>query len=192
METNNEVMKSEDSLKIITDMIHKTRLNIKQSIFHLLFWGWLILVCSLSDFILSNFTGFAHPYLSWLLTIPGAFVSMIYGYRNGKKQSIHTYADKINMWTWIAFLVTIIILFVFMWDNLGKVGPFILLLAGYPTFLSGIIIRFKPLLFGGISFWILAIIGYFTEPMISQAVVPLAVIAGYLIPGYLLRKVKTQ
>ena len=37
------MMTGEESLRIITEMINKTKVNIRQGSFHLLFWGWLIL-----------------------------------------------------------------------------------------------------------------------------------------------------
>ena len=55
METSENVMTGEESLKIISEMINKTKVNIRQGIFHLLFWGWLIFLCSLSVYILFRY-----------------------------------------------------------------------------------------------------------------------------------------
>jgi hypothetical protein len=69
-----------------------------------------------------------------------------------------------------------------------SVGPYILMLAAIPTFISGFIIKFNPLKFGGISFWVFALIAYFAGPSISPLAVPAAMLTGYLIPGYILKK----
>lgn len=188
MENKEKELSGEESLKIITDMISKTKLNIQQSSFHLLFWGWLTLFCSLSDYLLDILTDYERPYLIWLLSIPGVFVSMIYGFRQGKRQTVSTYADKINMWTWMAFMISAVILFILLSRQMENIAPFILLLAGYATFMSGIIIKFKPLILGGVSFWIFALLAYFTSPTVAPLAVPFAVLTGYLIPGYLIRK----
>ena len=100
------MMTGEESLRIITEMINKTKVNIRQGSFHLLFWGWLLTFCSLSDWLLAKFTGYEHPYYVWFLVIPGAFVSMIYGFVNGRKEKVHTYANMLYMWTWIGFLIS--------------------------------------------------------------------------------------
>lgn len=181
-------MTGEESLKVITGMINRTKLNISQGRFHLLFWGWLILFCSLSEYLLYAFTGFAHPYYVWFFTIPGVFVSMIYGFNKGRKQKVYTYADRLYMWVWIAFMVTATILFIFLAKNMANVAPYILLLAGYPTFISGIIIKFKPLIIGGLAFWALSLVAHFAGPSISPLAVPAGIIAGYLVPGYMLEK----
>lgn len=185
MEKN--VLTNEESLRIITSMINQAKVNVRNSSFHLLFWGWLIFICSLSDYILYQFFDYTNSYYVWLFVVPGIFVSMIYGFRNGRKSRISTYADSLYMWLWIAFMITAIILFVLMMDRPQAFGPFMLLLAGFPTFMSGIILKFKPLVVGGLIFWLLSLISNFLSPEITPLAMPLAVITGYLIPGYLLK-----
>src|SRR5665647_2769078 len=92
MENEEKLMTGEESLKVITSMINKTRVNVTQSSFHLLFWGWLIFACSLSEFLLYKFTSFTNSWYVWFFVIPGVFVSMIYGFTKGRKASLHTYA----------------------------------------------------------------------------------------------------
>lgn len=187
MENDEKLMTGEESLRIITDMINKTKVNIRQGIFHLLFWGWLIMICSLSEYILYRFTDFASPWYVWLLVIPGVFVSMVYGYVNGRKAKLHTYADMIYLWTWMGFLFSAIVLFIIVSKDMRSVPPLILILAAIPTFISGFIIKFRPLIAGGITFWILALVAYFGGPEIGPLAVPVAMLTGYLIPGYLLK-----
>jgi hypothetical protein len=187
MENDEKMMTGEESLKIITDMINKTKVSIRQGSFHLLFWGWLLIVCSLTAWLLTKYSSYAHPYYVWFLVIPGAFVSMIYGFVNGRKAKVHTYANRLYMWTWIGFLITASVLFVVQAGNMQNVTPYILLLAGFPTFLSGFIIRFKPLVFGGICFWVIALLVHFAGPQIAPLGTPVAMLIGYLIPGYMLK-----
>jgi len=187
MENDEKMMTGEESLKIITEMINRTKVNILQGSFHLLFWGWLITVCSLSEWLITNLTHYAHPYYVWILVIPGAFVSMIYGAVTGRKAKVHTYADMLYMWTWIGFLFAAIVLFIVQSDSMENVTPYILLLAGFPTFLSGFIVKFKPLIAGGICFWVIAILVHFAGPSLALLGTPVAMLTGYLIPGYMLR-----
>jgi hypothetical protein len=188
MENEEKVMTGEESLKIISEMINKTKVNIRQGSFHLLFWGWLIFFCSLAEYILFNFTDISNPWYVWFLTIPGAFVSLIYGFVNGRKERVHTYADMLYMWTWMGFLASAIILFILMSKKMEGLAPFILLLAGFPTFLSGFIVKFKPLIIGGITFWVFSLAAHFAGPNASMLVTSVAMLTGYLIPGYLLKR----
>jgi hypothetical protein len=187
MENSEKMMTGEESLRIITDMINKTKVSIRQGSFHLLFWGWLLIICSLSAWLLEKYAGYAHPYYVWFLAIPGAFVSMIYGFMNGRKEQVHTYANMLYMWTWIGFLIAATVLFIVQSKSMETVTPYILLLAGFPTFLSGFIIKFKPLILGGICFWIVALVVHFAGPELEPLGTPVAMLIGYLIPGYMLK-----
>lgn len=188
MENEEKFMTGEESLRIISAMINKTKVNIRQGSFYLLFWGWLVFVCSLTVYILYNFFHMSNPWVIWYLMIPGVFVSMIYGFVNGRKERVHTYAGRLYMWTWLGFIASATVLFIVLSKNMNIVTPFILLLAGYPTFISGFIIKFKPLIIGGIAFWIFALIANFGGLTVSMLATPAAVLTGYLIPGYMLKR----
>jgi hypothetical protein len=187
MENEEKLMTGEESLRIISEMINKTKVNIRQSSFHLLFWGWLIFACSLSEFLLWKLSDFVHPWYVWFFVIPGVFVSFIFGFTTGRKTKVHTYADRLYMWTWFGFMLAAVTLFIVQSSQMQFVGPYILILAGFPTFVSGFIIKFKPLIAGGICFWIVAVVVKFAGPEIAPLGMPVAVMLGYLIPGYILR-----
>ncbi len=188
MENDEKLMTGEESLKIITEMINKTKMNVKQGSFQLLFWGWLILFCSLSEFLLINLTDYPTPWYIWWLVVPGILVSIIYGMVKGKKEHVHTYAERIYMWTWLAFMVVAILMFVFIRPHYELFPVLILMLAGFPTFISGIILRFRPLMLGGISFWIFSVITFLVGQSVVPLIVSIAMFTGYLIPGYMLKR----
>lgn len=188
MENEEKLMTGEESLKIITEMINKTKMNIRQSSFHLLLWGWLIFFCSLTEYLLFKFSDFASPWYVWLLVIPGVFVSMIYGFVKGRKESVWTYATIIYVWTWIGFMFSAIVLSVIMWGKMETIAPLFLTLAAIPLFISGFIIKFRPLIIGAVTFWIFALVAHFGGHEVAPLAVPAAMLTGYLIPGYLLKR----
>ena len=63
-----------------------------------------------------------------------------------------------------------------------------------PVFLTGVIVRFKPLIIGGIACWILCIISTFIKNYDYQfLLIPVAMLVAWIIPGYELRsKYKQQ
>jgi hypothetical protein len=186
MENKEKMMTGEESLKIITDMINKTKINIRQGSFHLLFWGWLIFGCALGEYLLRKFTDLPSYYI-WLLVIPGVFVSLGYGFATGRKATMRTYTSRVYIWIWIGFLFSTTILFIVHSKNMDTIAPYILLLAGFATFVSGFLIRFRALTIGGVCFWIMALVIYFAGPAFSSLGTAIAILPGYLIPGYLLR-----
>ena len=187
MENGEKLMSGEESLKIITEMINKTQMNIRQGIFHLLFWGWLIFACSLSEYLLLKFTHYASPWYVWFFTIPGVAVSMAYGFIKGRKVRIQTYADKLYMWTWFSFLFAALVLFVIQMGKMESITQYILIIAAIPTFISGFIIKFRPLILGGASFWLFALAAHFGGQEFAGLVMPIAMFSGYIVPGYLLK-----
>jgi len=187
MENEEKVMTGEESLKIITDMINRTKINIGQGSFHLIFWGWLVLFCSLAQILISKFTSYHAPWNVWILTIPGVFVSLIYGFTHGRKEEFHTYSERVFMMTWIGFVIVTFMLALFLHKNGELMAQFILLAAGFPTFVSGFILKFRPLVWGGIAFWVLSLAAYLAGPETGQFAVPLGMLLGYLVPGYMLR-----
>jgi hypothetical protein len=62
-----------------------------------------------------------------------------------------------------------------------------LLLTALPTFVTGIIVRFKPLIFGGIIFWVLGVINFLLPFEYQNPVSVVAFVLGYLVPGYMLK-----
>jgi hypothetical protein len=188
MENEEKLMTGEESLKIITDMINRTKTNICQGSFYLLFWGWLVFFCSLSEFLISRLTDYQNPWIVWYLTIPGLLVSLIYGFVKGRKARVSTYTASIYMWTWMGFLFSFIILFAVVYRSMDLFSPIILLLVALPTFISGIILKFKPLIIGAATFWLLALVSRYGGHTLAPLAVPVAMLTGYLIPGYLLKR----
>jgi hypothetical protein len=188
MENEEKLLTGEESLKIITEMINKTKTSISQSIFHLLFWGWLIFFCSLSEFILWKFTSFASPWYVWFFVIPGTLVSFIYGFTRGKKETAWTYATMLYVWNWIGFFFAAVVLFIIHAKNMESFSPYILTIAGMPVLMSGWILKFRPLIIGAFTFWIFALFAHYGGPFISALATPAAMITGYLVPGYLLKR----
>jgi hypothetical protein len=183
-----KLMSGEESLKIITEMINRTKINIRQGSFHLLFWGWLIFSCSLSEYFLWKFTDLLSPWYVWFFVIPGVFVSIIYGYLKGRQEKVITYATTIYVWTWIAFLIASVILTIILWKTMWSFAPLILTMAAIPLFISGFIIKFKPLIAGAVTFWLFALVAHFGTPDITALAVPAGMLTGYLIPGYMLKR----
>ena len=187
METKEKELKPEESLQIIEKMIQRTKGNIHASSFYFLLWGWVILIGSAGHLILERLTDFTKPYLIWLIIIPAIIANIAYGMFHGRKNRFSTHLDFVNFMIWMAFLISYFITLIFMKEINYKVYPIISLLAGNATFLTGIVIKFKPLIFGGIIFWIAVICQFLMPQNYVEFVSPIAIILGYLIPGYMLK-----
>lgn len=187
---NKSNLTNEDSLRIITEMIATAQNNVKDNSFYFLFWGWLVVIASSTEFILYNFSDFDYPFMVWLLAIPGWIITMIYGYKQSEKTKVRTYSDSLVMWTWLAFLFSIlIVIFGGSYFNFN-ITALILIFSGFATFVTGLIIRYKPVIIGGSSLWVFAPIALYLGQDYAPLVMAIAIIVGYLIPGYMIKKSK--
>ncbi len=131
-----------------------------------------------------------------ILMFGGGIVSGIAGYRIGKKAKAKTMFDTTMAYLWSGFVITIfIILFVAASGNISWQVSNVLIIAlyGLGTFVSGGLLKFRPLIIGGILSWAIAIATLFTPEIYSLLMVALSIIVAYLVPGYMLKsKEKSQ
>ena len=158
----------------------------KVVVFYFLLWGWVAILGNIGHFYLMEYTDYSYPFAIWLISIPAWIISFIYGYHQSKKAKVKAYSDELIKWVWISFSFCLVII-VFS----GRFGPtipiLVLLLAGMATFITGFIIKFKPLIYGGASFWAFAVMASVVTPSYSLLLSAIAVLVGYLIPGYKLK-----
>jgi len=144
---------------------------------------------------------FQYPqhYIVWLATIPVFIYQAFYIRKKHKQQTVVTYTDSIIGFVWITFSIVIVLIGFLIGQLTGgdyyiHIIPLLLAVYGMPVFLTGVIVRFKPLIFGGIACWVLCIISTFIKIYDYQFLcIPLAMLLAWIIPGYMLRaKYKSQ
>ncbi len=179
------------SLQIIKEAIENAKMNIKDNGFFYLLWGWLVLIASLLQFGLMQFTTIPYFWVGWpVLMIGGGIVSGIYGYRLGKKSIVMTHVDLAMIYLWYGFAIAITIFIVAALFNLMSftlLNPVIIVLYGLGTFVSGGILKFKPLIIGGLIASGIAVVAFFIQSEMQLLLMAAAIIIAYLIPGYMLK-----
>lgn len=185
---SNTEFSHEDSLKTIESMIHLAKGKVNNNSFYFILWGWVIFTGSLLTFILLKIN-YPNPNMAWSVVIIGVVGSMFKGIKQGKTSNISSHLDKIYNGIWLVFGLNYI--FIFLWailtENFALINPFVTLIAGTCTILSGFTIRFKPLIIGGLLLWLAGAIGFFIGEyqLLATAI---GILLGYLIPGYLLKR----
>jgi len=188
-----ENITGQQSLELIQSMINRARNQFSENGHLYLVWGWVVLICSVGQFILLHFFAYPNHYLVWMLTWLVVVYQFVYLIKNRKKEKVKTYTGDIVSYVWIVFVILMFMTgFLMARSPLGHtrelVNPLILSLYGMPTFLSGKILRFQPLILGGIFCWILSIVSTFIPYDFQLLFFGIAVIIAWIIPGYLLRK----
>jgi hypothetical protein len=193
METKNEPLSPQDSLALIESMIRQAKGKVSNNSFYFLLWGWVIAICNFGMYFILKYTAYGNYAPSvWLLTIPAWVITMIYGARQGRNREVTSHLDRVNMWLWIAMAITITPAWALGHKLNWMVNAIILMPVGAATFVSGVIIRFLPLRLGGIVFWMAGVLCYFLDKDDQYIAGGIAVILGYLVPGYLLRSQREE
>ena len=177
------------SLELIAGMINKAKNNFSESGMLYLVWGFAILFCSLSQFVLGSIMGYKHVYYIWFLTWPVYFYQAIFLYKKKRKATVKTYTDEIIGYVWICFIICFaIMMFILIYSRkVELIYSTVLVMYGIPTFLSGAILKVKSLVSGGIFCWALACISLFVPYNYHLLLISAAVVVAWIVPGYFLR-----
>jgi hypothetical protein len=197
MEKNN--LTPEDSFNIINKAIANFKMNYKESAKTFLLWGWMLSLASFSHFIIIKILMSKEAYKlmglfslgNWAVFIFSGFIIQIFMLRNiNKNKRVYSYLDNFYSKLW---QVTAAGFFVAIFLSIKleiAPPPIMLLIAGIATTTSGLLIKFKPVIIGGISFFIFSIATTFVSNENILLINGVAIICGYLIPGYFLKFAK--
>jgi len=179
----------QESLLLIQSMIDKTKSNIGKNRFYFLLWGWYTFLAIIIQFILKVVFGYERHYLVWLGVIPTLIVTIIHTVKQNKHKAVRTYIGESMASLWTGVGISFFVLSVIISGT--KEGwlfsyPFFILLYGLGTFISGRILKFNPLIIGGIINWILACIAVYLHYDYQMLLAATAILTSYIIPGHLL------
>lgn len=190
MNPTDKNLSAQESLETISEMIRQAKGTILRNSFYFLLWGWVVALANLGVFALLQ-AGYPRPYLVWLITIPAALISIYYGYQSERTRGHTLILGQIILWIWVSFSITLLCLIFFGAEINYQLNPLILLISAMPTLVSGVAMRFRPLVLGGILFWIAGIICFLVPMEYQNLISAAAVVTGYLIPGHQLKSRQT-
>lgn len=185
----NENFSPEQSLQLIRTMLEKTRQDISDDSIYYLVWGWLTFFACTGQFILKHVYDYPKHYLVWWVILLGVAFSIYHGMREDGKRRVTTYVGDSIKYLWIgmgiAYFVLSMILTKIGWET--TIFPFFIMLYGLGTFVSGSIIKFRPLVLGGLIASGLAIGAAYADYDYQMLFGSAAILVSYIIPAYLLR-----
>ena len=189
----------EESFSIIDKAIANFKMNYKETSKSFLLWGWLLTFASFSNFIILNILNSKEAYElmglyslgNWGVFILIGFIGMIFMERKiNKVKKVYSHLDGYSKSLWTVTAASFFIA-TFLCFQLGIDPPSIMLLiAGIATTTSGLLIKFRPMVIGGMAFFVFSIATTLVANEYITLMVGGAIICGYLIPGYLLKSAK--
>lgn len=188
MHMDNEMTPAQ-SLKLIEEMISQAKRSFHRQSYYFMLWGVLLIAAMLFNYVMvlrgSTIGGYAWS----VMGIVGGVLSFMHGAREGRAKPVTTAMDRVIMWLWMAFVATLLItMFASAGSDQAMPIASIIVLTGLPTFVTGQLMRFRPLILGGILFWGLGAVAYFVPMSVTVWLFIAAIFFGYLVPGYLLKR----
>ncbi|MDZ7777775.1 MAG: hypothetical protein U5L09_20250 [Bacteroidales bacterium] len=177
-----------ESFEVINEVISGAKARMSENGFVYLFWGWLISLCALGQFVLLQ-TGYADiNYYPYFITIPGAIYTAIHEARKHRSERSPNYTSNIMSAIWITAGANMLIVgFLFSPVLQSSPVPHILIILALATVASGAALKFQPLIWGGIVCNLAGIAAIFIGYAYHPLFVILGIVAADLIPGYILR-----
>ncbi|HVX48541.1 MAG TPA: hypothetical protein VHB48_00235 [Chitinophagaceae bacterium] len=178
----------EESLAIITRMINKAKCEYEETGVSALLWGSVITICSLVSFTGRQLDIDSLDYI-WFLPIGAVAAQVIIAVRESRRKKYRSYDDATMGGIWISFGISMF-LFSFYASkfNIPHANVLFLIVYGIPTFATGISRNFKPMIWGGIACWLLAVAAMYTKPPYTLLYTAVAAQLAWFIPGLILRK----
>ena len=186
MSTDN--FSAEESLRLIQNMIDKTRVRFSDKSHYFLLWGWGTFLALLGQFVLKSVLEISYHYQVWWITIVCLAITIFWLRQDNQKERTKTYMSESMNYVWtglgITFFVLTLIFFKLGWQNCY---PFFITLYGVGTYVSGRILKFPPFVWGGAASWILAATSVWFNMDAQILFAASAILISYIIPGHLLR-----
>lgn len=182
-----------DNLNVIKSMIEKTRTDAEESGSIFILWGWLVIAATILTYFFVYKEWFDRIGYIWFILMSLGVIGMIYIVKKRtKKEKVKSYSSVALANLWISCGVSFLII-----SFLGiplKVVPLeslniiMAVIAGIGLFTTGGILEWNMLRIGGLIWWVAAIIMMFTHWYFHTLIFAIAIIPGYLVPGYALNR----
>ncbi|HEV3325186.1 MAG TPA: hypothetical protein VG052_06255, partial [Puia sp.] len=139
----------QESLALIAEAILKTKENFRENSRFFLLWGWLIAAASLGFFALRQYTGTKLFFLPFPVLALAGIVTTLIWYRQVKSEApTETYLGFFFNRLWLVLGISFILV---VYISVSRGWPpflYTLIVAGIGTAVSGLAMKFRPLVWG--------------------------------------------
>ncbi|MBP9099207.1 MAG: hypothetical protein KBF74_10360 [Ferruginibacter sp.] len=210
-------LNEQESLSLISEMIQKAKSSFHESGTSAILWGSVVAFCGLVSFMQAQFSfniGFNVWLLIFVAVIPQVYITI--REKKKKFVKSHQAAATDNVWLVYAISLVAVLLYqnivpsvsnkLVLNDGIqllqknietGEMKNFYFFIPGmasiyliiyaFPTIATGLINKFKPMIWGAVVCYALFVISLYTSFKYDMLMLGLAGIANWLIPGLILR-----
>jgi Flp pilus assembly protein TadB len=179
-----------ESLHLIQQMIQVAKADHRENGEGWLIWGWLLFIASIASAVLVyvNFP----QYISWVwsgILIVGGVIYILFHVLKRREEKVKTYVQELLDRLGAGFFMSLFAIVAAGFISQSSFGfGYYYILYAFWMYIHGSAIQFKPLIVGAYVNWLAAIAIFLLNDIgLIMIVSALAVLIGYLIPGYMLK-----
>jgi hypothetical protein len=191
---NSESFDESQSIQVIREMIQVSQKKLKNDGILFVLWGWIAFYGNITGYIVREFvlTYQFHRILDKSGYVLGllAFAFTIY-YMWKQRKKVQTYIGISIRYVWISMFVCFVLINLIQFNVLHSINfelqhPIFMVIIAFATVVTGGIIRYKLIAFGGIIFGLIALLSsYFSLPY-QLLLESIAWLIAFIIPGHIL------
>jgi hypothetical protein len=179
-------MTEQESLRLIGEMIGKAKRSYVTKGIASIVWGVIIIICSLLTWWQVKYN-YDLGFDVWVFVFAAIIPQIYFSVKEKKQRKFVAHDEDTMTYVWTAFGISIFILSFYN----GKFGSddsttLFMMLYGIPTFITGGVFKFKPMILGGIVCWLLAFASMFTPFATDMLFMAACGLVAWLIPGIIL------
>lgn len=188
MSQPDKLLSPQESLQVIRAMIETTKNVYSDHSHYFLLWGWATFIGCGMQYILLAIVHYRYHYYAWFVTPLALFIHLYFLYNYERKAVVKTFINDAVGYVWqivgFGFLSLSVVFFFIGWQNCF---PFYILLYGIGTFVTGSLIRFKPMKYAGVFCLFLVMLTPTLAYSYQILMCAFAILISYIVPGHLLR-----
>lgn len=190
------IMKAEEvekEIRLIKEMVEKTRFSTTGSGWYLIFWGSLVILAVAIMYLLNYLKMYQLIWVDWVvLMVLGVIVTVFMTRKYQRNSQVRSYAVENLGYLWsacgIAFFLVGFVLPLAGVYSYGVISILVSVIAGIAIFVSGGIYEWNFMKISGMIWWAAAIVMIFVQPEYRGLIFILATFFGYLLPGIIINR----
>lgn len=197
MEAKQPISESFDenqSIQVIKEMIQVSQKKLKNDGVLLILWGWIIFYNYLSWYVLNGMVTSYHIYKGFEYFAKGlvifAFAFTIY-YIFRKSKKVTTYIGISLRYVWISLIACLLLVNMIIYNTIHEFNasiqhPIFMVFMAFAVVITGALLRYKFIIFGGVVFGLLAYICTYLSLEYQMLIEALAWLVAFILPGHYL------
>ena len=192
---NEEHLDEEKSLHLIREMIQVSRNKLKNDGILFILWGWIFFINYLFLNYLPNKILLSHQLMeiirSFRVILPVFGLIFTIYYILKQREKAQTYIGISLRYVWISLFASMVLVNLIQMNVLHSINfelqhPIIMVLIAFAVTVTGGILRYRLIIFGGLIFGLLALAASYFELQTQLLFEAIAWLIAFIIPGHIL------